>query len=348
MVHGGDVYTDGLLKGKRLLDFSSNINPLGVPKSFGSNISEALESIERYPDIKYREVLKSLKAYTGVEEELFVLGNGAAEIIDNVIYCFKSLLIVVPSFAEYEFCAKKWNCAIEYSQLTEEMEFDYKDIFDKLPKVEAVIIGNPNNPNGGLIYKAKFKEILDFCERNAKTVIIDEAFIEFAKEESSFMEEIKSYKCIFIIRALTKFFAVPGVRFGYGICKNLELLQAIRERQNPWNINCFAELAVKYVLKDVDYIEKSREWIETEKAFFINRLQEIPCIDKFFTTASNFVLCKLKGIDSETLYNYCLTKEILIRKADNFRVLDNTYVRFAIKDRISNNRLLEILTKLKI
>lgn len=349
MIHGGDVYSHGILKGIELLDFSSNINPLGVPKSFVNNIGEALNSMTRYPDIKYREALKSLKGYTGVEEHYFVLGNGAAEIIDLAISCFKRVLIVVPSFAEYEISAKKWDCSIEYSELSKDMNFNYDDIYNKLQTVEALIIGNPNNPNGGTIDKTKFKPILDFCERESKTVIIDEAFIEFTKEKSfSFIDELKDYKCIFIIRALTKFFAMPGIRFGYGISKNVNMLQTIRKKQNPWNINCFAELAIKYVLKDEEYIKKSKEWIEEERDFFTNRLQEIACIERSFTTFSNYVLCKLKGIDSEKLYNYCLTKGILIRRAHNFKGLDETYVRFAIKDRKANERLLNILSDIKI
>jgi threonine-phosphate decarboxylase len=347
MIHGGDIYTDGILKGKKLLDFSSNINPLGVPKSFVNNIEEALNSIENYPDIKYREVLKNLKAYTGIDEECFVLGNGAAEIIDLAVSCFKNILIVVPSFVEYELDAKRWGCNIEYSYLNSEMDFDYEDILSKLHKVDSLIIGNPNNPNGNIIDKAKFKNIIEFCEAQCKTIIIDEAFIEFAGiEDYSFIIEVMTYKCIFIIRALTKFFAMPGVRFGYGISKNEELLKNIRRKQNPWNINCFAELAVKHVLKDEQYIKQSRNWIKEEKEFFTTELQTMSIIEKVFTTYSNYVLCKLSEICDEELYEFCLKEDILIRKAHSFKGLNNNYVRFAIKDRNNNEKLLNVLRRI--
>lgn len=106
MIHGGDIYTDGVFKGRKLLDYSSNINPLGLPKGFSENIGEAIKNAVRYPDIKYRELIKNIREYTGVLKADFVLGNGAAEIIDLSISCFKSILIVVPSFAEYELDAK--------------------------------------------------------------------------------------------------------------------------------------------------------------------------------------------------------------------------------------------------
>jgi threonine-phosphate decarboxylase len=347
MLHGGDVYTDGILKGIELLDFSSNINPLGVPKSFTDNIAKAMESLTRYPDIKYREVLKSLEKYTGTPEEHFVLGNGAAEIIDLAVSCFKSILIVVPSFVEYELDAKKWGCRIEYSYLNEVMEYDYQDILSKLEHTDAVIIGNPNNPNGGIINKLKFKPILEFCEKEGKTIIIDEAFIEFTGQSSfSFLEEVKEYKGLFIIRALTKFFAMPGIRFGYGIGSNADLLKRIREKQNPWNINCFAEMAAVHVLHDKEYIERSLKWIEEERSYFLEELRNIAFIEKAFNTYSNYVLLKLSGIDGGSLYKYCLEEKIVIRRAHNFKCLDESYIRLAIKDRKSNERLLRVLERI--
>jgi len=364
MIHGGDIYTDGLLKGRELTDYSSNINPLGVPKSFLDNINEAVAALTRYPDIQYRDVLKGLKEYVNCPENYFVLGNGAAEIIDLVIACHKSLLIVVPSFVEYEIDAKRWNCSIEYSYLKErkdllknefgELSYDYEDILNKLHKVEALVIGNPNNPNGNIIDKVEFQKILEYCEDNNKVIIIDEAFIEFTGDlEHSFVDSVKNYKCLFIIRALTKFFAMPGIRFGYGISSNANLIKNIKEKQNPWNINCFAELAACYVLKDSEYIKKSKEWIKEERPRFLKALKSIYFIEEVFLTYGNYVLCKLNGlafekaINSEQLYRLCLAQGFVIRKADNFRGLDKQYIRLAIKDRSSNDRLISTLDGLK-
>jgi len=362
MIHGGDVYTNGLLKGKELIDYSSNINPLGVPKSFTDNINEAVIALTRYPDIQYRDVLKALKEYTSCPEEYFVLGNGAAEIIDLVISCHKSLLIVVPSFVEYEIDAEKWNCRIEYSYLKEkkdesgllmheydQLSYDYEDILNKLQNVEGLVLGNPNNPNGNIIDKSEFHKILKYCESNNKVIIIDEAFIEFTgNEQHSFSGEVKNYKCLFIIRALTKFFAMPGIRFGYGISSNIPLIKRIKAKQNPWNINCFAEMAACHVLKDELYIEKSKEWIRSERPKFLKVLYNISFIDKVFLTFGNYVLCKLdglafgKGLTSEKLYKLCLAQGFVIRKVDNFRGLDDQYIRLAIKDNERNKKLITV------
>lgn len=352
--HGGDVYTEGVLKGRELIDFSSNINPLGVPHGFKFNIEEALLKVTRYPDIKYRELtgylinyLREYYNYEGLYEN-FVLGNGAVEVIDLIIKNFKRILIIAPSFSEYEEIASRNGLDIIYSSLNEDMNFDYKDILQKLKKVDALIVGNPNNPTGNRVDKNSFTKIMDFCEKNNKTIIIDEAFIEFTgKSEYSFVKELCNFKSLFIIRALTKFFAIPGLRFGYGISSNIELINKLKRSLNPWNINCFAEVAAKYALCDHEYIYKSMTWIEEEKQYLTLKLKDITYMKKVYSTTCNFVLCQLEGITAEQLYEQCLKKGILIRRANNFRGLDNNFVRFAIKDRDLNVKLLDTLKEIE-
>lgn len=349
MEHGGDIYTDGILKGRKILDFSSNINPFGVPQSFKENIYEALKAVEVYPDIDYRLLKKYIKEYIGehVEENQIVLGNGASEIIDEVISCFKSICIPVPSFIEYEKNAVKWNCKISFSRLKEDMSYDYEDILLKMKCSDALIIGNPNNPNGGIIHIEKFMPILEFCELNHKKVIMDEAFIEFTCDDGfDFTKLAQKYKCIFVIRAVTKFFAMPGVRLGYGIGSDFDLIKKLKDKQNPWNINCFAETAVKYALNDKEYIAKSLKWITQEKVFMVSELQKLNIIQRVYKTHSNYVLCKLKDVNCDELYDFCMKNCISIRKCSNFKGLNNNFVRFAIKDRESNVKLINVMKNL--
>lgn len=361
--HGGDIYTEGLLKGRELIDFSSNINPLGIPESFTSHIDEAVRNLNRYPDAKYRELKYNLKEYINkspalfsdgkeqefIKEEHIIVGNGAAEVIDAVISQFKSVLITAPSFGEYEEDALKWGLNVRYSKLTENMEYNYEDIMIKLLNVDALIIGNPNNPNGSIINKEKFKEILDFSEKNHKKVIIDEAFIEFVGDiNQSFVNEIKNYKCLFIVRALTKFYAMPGIRLGFGMCRDIQFIEEIKVRQNPWNINSFAEVAAKYVLKDKEYMQKSLKWISEERRYLSEELKTISFIDKVYETHGNFVLCKLKSVNCHKFYDMCLEKNIVIRKCDNYKGLGKEFVRFAIKDRVTNEMLIKAIKNLNI
>ncbi len=351
MEHGGDIYTEGILKGKELLDFSSNINPLGVPKSFTNNLQEAVENIKVYPDIQYRQskgyIANYLKKESGVyfNQEDLVLGNGAGEIIDIAIESLESICIVTPSFIEYEKSGEKNGLKIIYSKLDSNMEIDYEDLMKKVKEVDGLIIGNPNNPNGGIIDQVKFKPILEYCQTHHKRIIIDEAFIEFTGDEKASMLGLaEEYSCVCIIRALTKFYGIPGVRFGYSICKDQRYNELMRKKQIPWNINTFAELALKYVLEDQDYIRETLEWISKERPYFISQLETINIIKKVYPTSANFVLVKLNKISGAELYDQLIKQGILIRTCTNYQGLGDAYVRFAIKSKDDNKKLIRAIS----
>lgn len=356
MIHGGDVYTDGILKGKELIDYSSNINPLGIPQGFKENILKALDALTRYPDIQYRSLKEDLANYNNINKEYFILGNGAAEIIDLTISQEQSILIIAPSFGEYECSARKNNCKIIYSYLRETyienigytLDYDYEDIMNKIKEVDAIVIGNPNNPNGEIIKKDKFIEVLSYCNDNKKRVIVDEAFIEFIGDMSkSLINYIEKYSCLVIIRALTKFYAMPGIRFGYGICSDKKYLEEIRKKQLPWNINTFAEFAVSEVLRDSDYINKSIKWIKEERKFFLTELKKIELFERVYETSGNFVLCKLRNLSDEKLYELTLQRGLLVRKCGSYEGLNNRYIRLAIKDRELNLKVLQIFKSIE-
>lgn len=364
MKHGGDVYTEGMLKGIKLLDYSSNINPLAISLNFTSHINEALDKINLYPDVKYRYLKKDVISYlknseiyfsknksnctylSQISEKQIFVGNGASEILDLVISSLNSITIVVPSFVEYEDISKKHKLKIEYSYLNNNMEYDYDDMITKLSSTDGLIIGNPNNPNGCIIDFNRFKEVLDYCEAQQKLAIIDEAFVEFVLDyDKSIIKHIDKYRSIVIIRAITKFYGMPGIRFGYGVTINNKLIEFMEKNQNPWSVNCFAEIAVKYALVDESFIKKSKEWIEQERELMFLSLKRIRFIEKVYISYGNYFLCKLKYLSSSKLFDIMLSHGILIRNCNNYLGLDDSYVRFAIKDRESNEIFIE---KLKI
>ena len=365
MKHGGDIYTEGTLIGRKLLDFSSNVNPIPISEKFKNNIGEALGKVPLYPDIKYRELKNNLLNYlfksdeyfngNGYKEDYFksidinniIVGNGAAEILDLVISYLKSITIVVPSFVEYDDFSKKHKLSINYSFLNESMEYDYEDILAKLQDTEGLIIANPNNPNGCIINHEKFKKILNYCEANNKLVIVDEAFIEFILDNNkSIINCINSYSCIVVVRAITKFFSMAGIRFGYAISKNNRLLEFIQQNQNPWTVNCFAEVAVKYALFDEEFINKSKGWLICERDFMRSQLNTIDFIEKVYESNGNYFLCKIKGITSSELLKELMKKKILIRNCNNYIGLDDSFVRIAIKTRDMNETIISALVEI--
>lgn len=355
MKHGGDIYTEGILKGRELIDFSSNINPLGVPESFMTNIKEGLARLEVYPDIKYRESKQYICNYINknpainCNERDIILGNGAGENIDIAIRSLDSIVIVSPSFIEYEDRAQKNGSKIVHSMLNENMEIDYKDLLEKVKVSQGLIIANPNNPDGGLIDKEKFKPILKHCQKYNKKVIIDEAFIEFTGNgEDSLIELVSSYSCLCIIRALTKFYGIPGIRLGYSICKDKDYNDLMKDKQIPWNVNSFAQIALKYVLEDEGYIRATKEWLDKEKGPFIKEIEKLKMVDRVYPSKANFILVKLNNISDEKLYQALIKEDILIRRCNNYNGLGNKHVRFAIKAREDNKKLIEKLERYDI
>lgn len=352
-LHGGDIYTDGILKHREIIDFSSNINPYGISDKVKYNIDKLWESAIRYPDFKYRLLKQSISEYIKKYDDIEVdygkilLGNGAMEIIDILISQFNSITIVIPSFIEYEASANKYNKKIVFVELNHNMEYNYKSIKQALINTEALIIGNPNNPSGNIINKNQFEKIIMYCEKENKKVIIDEAFVEFTKTGTSFVNKTQYYKCLFIIRAFTKFFGMPGARLGYCISSNKKLIEQLSDRQLTWNINCFAEYSAINAFKDEQYIENAKKWIKNEIPYMIKNLNTINFIDKVYNTNCNFILCKLKYINNDVFYNYMLANNILIRKCDNFKGLDSGYIRLAIKARKFNDILLHTIRRKK-
>lgn len=363
--HGGDIYTEGTLIGRKLLDFSSNVNPISISKDFKGNIGEALEKVPLYPDIKYRELKNNLLNYLFKSNEYFngnaygkeyfnsigieniIVGNGAAEILDLVISYLNSITIVVPSFVEYEDFSKKHKLNINYSFLNEFMEYDYEDIFTQIQNTEGLIMANPNNPNGCIIDHCKFKNILDYCEAHNKLVIIDEAFIEFVLDNNkSIINYIHNYSCIVIVRAITKFFSMAGVRLGYAISRNNKLLDFIICNQNPWTVNCFAEVAAKYALFDEKFIDESKNWLISERTFMKKSLNHIKIIQNVYESKANYFLCKIKGITSSELLKQLMEKGILIRNCNNYTGLNDSFVRVAIKTRDMNETIIKALSEI--
>lgn len=373
MIHGGGIYTDGGFKREKILDFSSNINPLGVPSKFIKNINKGIDSLNVYPDVKYRRLkdniidylnnysyyfsnnqeerkdfIKNFNEYNFSHENILV-GNGATEIIDLAISYLNSITIVVPSFLEYEQSGKKHELNINYSYLNNDFSFNYNDILEKLENTDGLIIANPNNPNGEIINKKEFISILNYCESGNKIAIVDEAFIEFSGDYNySLLNLTNQYDCLLIIKSVTKFYGLPGVRLGFGATKNKKVYNYINSIQNPWTVNSFAELSAEYILKDEEYIKNSLNWIKSEKKYMVDELNKITIFDKIYHSYGNYLLCKLENLTDKDIYLYLKNKNILIRTCSNYRGLNNQFIRIAINDRESNKKLIKCLNKFKV
>ena len=375
--HGGNIYKVFREKNiKEILDYSSNINPYGIPESLKKRITENLEILERYPDPDYVELREKLANLNKVNLSDIILGNGATEIIFLFMKVInpKKILIVSPTFGEYERAVKAvgtsrnsidLSCSddnknienkkieIEYFELKESDDFklnigNLKNELEK--KYDLLIICNPNNPTGKFLKLAETEEILKECNKYDTKLFIDEAFIEFLADEmkESIINTEENKKNLFVTRAFTKFFAIPGLRLGYGMYFDKELEKKISEKKEPWSVNNIAEMAGLTVLDDTEYIEKTLKWIVEEKIYMYEKLNEISGI-KVYETEVNFITGKIdeklfsEGLNVKVLREKMLEQGILIRNASNFKFLDERFFRLAIKDRESNDRVIKVL-----
>lgn len=375
--HGGNIYKVFREKNlKEILDYSSNINPYGIPESLKKRITENLEILERYPDPDYVELREKLAHLNKVDMSDIVLGNGATEIIFLFMKVInpKKILIVSPTFGEYERAVKAvgtsrnsidLSCSddnknienkkieIEYFELKESDDFklnigNLKNELEK--KYDLLIICNPNNPTGKFLKLAQTEEILKECNKYDTKLFIDEAFIEFLADgmKESIINTEENKKNLFVTRAFTKFFAIPGLRLGYGMYFDKELEKKISEKKEPWSVNNIAEMAGLTVLDDTEYIEKTLKWITKEKIYMYEKLNEISGI-KSYETEVNFITGKIdeklfsEGLNVKILREKMLEQGILIRDASNFKFLDERFFRLAIKGRASNDRVIKVL-----
>ena len=382
--HGGNIYKIFREKNiKEILDYSSNINPYGIPESLKKRITENLEILERYPDPDYIELRQKLAHLNKVDISNIILGNGATEIIFLFMKVInpKKILIAAPTFGEYERATKatervedsiilgnsnkkkddekssgKQKIEIEYFELKESDYFklnihNLKNELEK--KYDLLIICNPNNPTGKFLKLSETEQILKECNKYNTKLFIDEAFIDFLKDgmKESIINTKEDKQNLFVTRAFTKFFAIPGLRLGYGIYFDKNLEKEISEKKEPWSVNNIAEIAGLTVLDDTKYIEETLKWIAEEKTYVYEKLNEINGI-KVYETEVNFITGKIdeklfsEGLNVKILREKMLEQGILIRDASNFKFLDERFFRLAIKDRKNNDRVIETLKKI--
>ena len=362
--HGGNIYKIFREKNiDKILDYSSNINPYGLPENLKKEIFEKVFVLERYPDPDYIELREKIAEKNNLNIENIIVGNGATEIIFLFMKILspKKVLIVSPTFGEYERAIKASTLAndsleINYFELkeTENFVLNVKNLETELENnYDLLILCNPNNPTGQFLKLKKLEEILKICEQKNTKLFVDEAFVEFVEdwENESIINSKENKENLFVIRAFTKFFAIPGLRLGYGICFNKNLLKKMLEKKEPWSVNNIADLAGQTVLDDENYIQKTKEWIKDQKKYMYENLNKIEGL-RAYKTEVNFILLKIednlleKGLDVKNLRKKMLEKGILIRDASNFIYLNKHYFRLAIKDKLNNEKVIESLSSI--
>ena len=333
---------------EKIIDFSSNVNPLGCHPGVKKYLKKQLNQIHVYPDSESSKLRLNLKWFTGMNTSQILVGNGATEIIYNFCSTFvnkkSKVLIPCPTFSEYEKAAKFFGgTIISFKSLN--LNNDLSKFIQKIPKHGIIFFCNPNNPTGEILSKKNMKQIIKSAQKKSSLVFVDETFIELVPNSNhTLVKDIKSYDNLFILRSFTKSFGLAGLRIGYGLGskKIIEILQRIKI---PWNVNYIAQTAASAALCYSNFLEKSCKLIKKENSFLMNSLSKIEWLS-CFNSSTNFILIKTK-VNSKILQKKLLKKNILVRDCSTFCGLDENYIRIAIKNRNQNKLLVKALGEIK-
>jgi len=337
--HGGDIYSFG----ENVIDFSSNINPLGITEEIISAVRNNIYNISVYPDIECNELRYAISEKECVDRDFIVCGNGAAELIYNIVFAIKpkNALFIAPTFSEYERAFDIFSSEKKYYILKEENNFDIgEDIIDYIyADTDIVFICNPNNPTGRCTEKGLILKILDKCEKVNAVAVIDECFMDFVYDfkRYSAVDYINYYDNFIILKAFTKMYSLPGLRLGYAICKNKKIIEKIYLSRQPWCVSLLAQKAGEAALKSRGFTKKTIEYILREKKYIQKEFERLGI--KYFNSEANFILFKNeKEFDKKIIKN-----NILIRNCNNFKGLRDGYYRIAIKKHSENIRLIKAM-----
>ena len=336
--HGGDIYQKDAL-----IDFSANINLMGISESVINAACEGVRLSANYPDVECRELRKSISEAVKVPMDHIICGNGAADIIYSMVLALrpKKALLPVPSFYEYEKALSILDCELEYVTLKEEDQFLLQEdcLSSIRSDIDIIFLCNPNNPTGNLTEKKLMDQIIKKCEELAIWLVVDECFLDFVDEgkDYSVLGQIENAKHLMILKAFTKLYAMPGLRLGYGISSNIEFLAKMREVSQPWNVSIPAQLAGIAALKEVEYVETSLELIRKERCYLVDELTQLGF--RVFGSNANYIFFQAAA----GLTSYCFERGILIRDCSNYRGLGEGYYRIAVRNHHENIQLIKVL-----
>ena len=352
--HGSDLEKIEQIYGIRkeeIISFSANVNPLGLSVQLRDSLAAHLDAITSYPDREYTELRKVIAAYCDTEYDRIIVGNGSTELISLFIQIEHpaKAMIIGPTYSEYEREVSLGGGTSLYFPLKESADFqlNLEQLEAQLNEsIDLLIICNPNNPTSSAITRKDMRSILDICKQHDICVMVDETYIEFAEryDEINAVSLTNYYNNIVILRGISKFFAAPGLRLGYAITGNKDLIKAVNTKQNPWTINSLAEIAGKLMFTDDAYIRQTKELIRQERQRTVASLREIEGL-KVYEPTANFVLVRIlrDDITADTMFDAAIREKMMIRNCSTFPFLDNKYIRLCFMRPEDNERLLSCI-----
>lgn len=349
--HGGGVFALARLLGvppEELLDFSANINPLGPPPGVREAFNESFSRLVHYPDRDAAELRHALARLHGVKTARIMVSNGSTELIyllPRIITGHKAL-IIAPAFSEYGRALERAGWESRYFALSPGNGFSLSldELAERLEEgFELLFLCNPANPSGTLLSLAEIERIHSLCRQTGTFLVLDEAFMDFREEESAKAVIAGSGGGI-VLRSMTKFYAMPGLRLGYAIGSE-EIISRCAGMAEPWSVNTPAQAAGCAALADPDYRSRAISANAEERGHLFDGLSALPGV-KPYPSAANYLLSELdNGMTAARLRDALLKRRIVIRDCSNYEGLDDRFFRVAVRSREDNRRLLTALAE---
>ena len=349
--HGGNLNWAATIAGcpiSALTDFSASINPLGTPPSAIAAIVSHTVQLTAYPDPEYTELRSHLADYHQMDAEFILPGNGSAELLtwagrelaqQNFTY------LITPAFSDYyralnAFGGKIFSCPLLLNCRQNDSGITSVIPIPKSPHPQSgLLLNNPHNPTGKLWTK---QEILPLLEQ-FELVVIDEAFMDFLTpcESQSLISVVENYPNLVILRSLTKFYSLPGLRIGYAIA-HPERLKRWQAWRDPWSVNTLAAAATIAVIQDKKFQQQTWDWLASARAQLLSQLKAIPGLQPI-AGAANYLLVKTESSAIELQQKLLQEHQIVIRDCLSFPELGDRYFRIAVRLPPQNNRLVKAI-----
>lgn len=352
--HGGNIHRFIRESGKAadtVLDFSANINPLGLSALGEKRMLENLQGLCHYPDPHYVVLVDRLSQYYGVESNQVSVFNGAADGLHELIRYLnpKRAMIPAPAFVEYEKALNAIQCEIDWFDLRPSEQFDINEkrflVTIEMERPDLIVLCTPNNPTGRLLSMDFVEKITELARRWHGNILIDEAFFDFLPEGSKSMSLLTPfYPRLYVMKSFTKFFGVPGLRLGAIISSNEGFREAVDTYGVPWRINHMAEQYALGALEDVDYQSKTRQVVQEERNWLVQQLSPFESMTVYESFA-DYLLIKISEEEAEPFETALRREGIMIRNCSNYKGLGKGYFRIAVKSHDGNKRLIEAISK---
>lgn len=346
-MHGGNLAWAAALAGcspSAILDFSASINPLGPPESALAAIQAHLKDLRAYPDPDYQHLRAILSEVHQIPPEWILPGNGSAELLTWAGWDLAELeatYLLTPAFGDYlraleAFKAKVVRIRLEHGEWNQNLPIPYS-LFPIPYSHVGLLLNNPHNPTGSLFL---LETIMPALEQFA-LVVVDEAFMDFLPpdRQQSLIPLVQKYPNLAILRSLTKFYSLPGLRLGYAIA-HPDRLQRWQKRRDPWPVNILAVAAAEAAIGDVNFQQQTWRWLEIARNQLFEGLTDLSGLHPY-PSAANFLLVQSDRPSSQIQQRLLASSQILIRDCLSFPELGDRFFRVAVRDITDNQRLIE-------